>query len=35
MNNINMNPMEDSNLLDLIFTHLDPDAVKNASLVSR
>ena len=35
MNNINVNPMEDSNLLDLIFNHLDAEGVKKASQVSR
>ena len=32
---MNLNPMEDSNLLDLIFSHLDADGVKKASQVSR
>ena len=33
---MNLNPMEDSNVLDLIFSHLDDaDAIKKASQVSR
>ena len=27
--------LEDSNLLDIIFSYLDPDSVKEAALVSR
>ena len=33
--NQKQNPMEDSNLLDVIFTYLDADGVKKASQVSR